>query len=203
MTRSPTLRERQAEQVRAAVLDAVLDRLESRAYDDLSMAEIAAAAGVSLRTLYRYFPDRDALLHAAGERLYAALDVPIEIDGPDRIAPSFRDAAARLSTRPELARALVRSNAGRAARSGVRSRRADAISAALAPIAGAVDPETATGATAVLAHLCSAASWVSIADESGLSDAAAQQAVAWAIEALVAALAASAADRRSTQPDPH
>src|SRR5689334_8550831 len=115
-----SLRERQAQQVREAVLDAVLNHLETRDIDDVVMAEIAATAGVSLRTLYRYFPDRAALLSAAGEHVAASLGLPVAIDGPDQIAASFGDAAKRLAARPQLVRALVRTTAGRAARSGIR-----------------------------------------------------------------------------------
>ena len=51
-----------------------------------------------------------------------------------------------------------------------------------------LDPDTARWATAVIAHLCSAASWVFIADDQGLDDDDAQRAVAWAIDHLVATL---------------
>jgi AcrR family transcriptional regulator len=188
----PSLRERQAEHVRLAVLDAVIARLESTAVDDLSMAEVAEAAGISLRTLYRYFPDRASLLHAAGERLYSSLGVPYQIAGPGDIATSFRDAACRLSTRPALTRALVQTTAGRVARSATRAQRVDAVRAALRPLTDRLDAETARWATAVIAHLCSAVSWVSIADDSGLDDADAQQAVAWAIDTVLAALGGGA-----------
>jgi AcrR family transcriptional regulator len=171
-----------------AMLDAAIAQLESKAADDVSMAGIAEAAGVSLRTLYRYFPDRAALLQAAGEHLYATLGVPFEISGPDTISASLLDAAKRLSTRPELTRALVRTSAGRTTRSPVRGRRVEAIRAALEPLTADLDPETARSATAVIAHLCSAASWVFIADDQGLDDAEAQRAVAWAIDFLVSAL---------------
>ncbi len=137
--RTATLRERQAEAVRISVLQAVIAQLETRAFDDISMTEVAEAAGISLRTLYRYFPDRDALLHAAGEHLYASLDIPFEVDRPEQISTSFREAAGKLSQRPELTRALVRSSAGRSARSAVRARRVEAIKAALAPAATGVD----------------------------------------------------------------
>jgi AcrR family transcriptional regulator len=195
MTRSATLRERQAQQVRTAVLDAVIAQLETRSFDDVSMAEIAEAAGLSLRTLYRYYPDRESLLRAAGEHLYAALDVPFEIDGPEQISASFQQAARRLSSRPELARALVRTTAGRTARSATRSRRVEAIRTALTPVADGVDADTGRWATAVIAHLCGAASWVMIADEAGLTDAEAQRAVAWAIDRLVSSLEQPAARR--------
>lgn len=199
MTRSATLRERQAEQVRISVLDAAIAQLEARASDDVSMAEIAQAAGLSLRTLYRYFPDRDSLLHAAGEHLYSSLDVPYDIDGPEQISASFQQAAKRMSRRPELTRALVRTTAGRAARSATRSRRVEAINAALRPLTGELDATTVRNAAAVIAHLCSSASWVAIADETGLKDAEAQRAVAWAIDRLVASLDQPAPGRNSTR----
>jgi AcrR family transcriptional regulator len=188
MTARTSLRERQAEQVRAAVLDAVVAELELKAVDDVVMSDVAAAAGVSLRTLYRYFPDRSTLLHAAGEYLYASLGVPSDIAGPDDISRSFLDAASRLSTRPALTRALVQTTAGRTARSAMRGQRVNAIRAALAPLTEALDADTARWATAVVAHLCSAASWVSVSGESGLDDADAQHAVAWAIDTLISSL---------------
>lgn len=185
---APSLRDRQAAQVRAGVLEAAIAQLETRAVDDIGMADVAAAAGVSLRTLYRYFPDRASLLHAAGEHLYGSLGVPSGIAGPDDVSTSFLDAARRLSTRPALTRALVQTTAGRAARSATRAQRVAAIGAALRPVTGGLDADTERRATAVIAHLCSATSWVSICDESGLDDADAQQAVVWAIDTLVAAL---------------
>ncbi|MGH8861806.1 MAG: TetR/AcrR family transcriptional regulator [Jatrophihabitantaceae bacterium] len=183
-----SLRERQAQQVRVAVLEAVIAELEARAADDVSMADVARSAGISLRTLYRYFPDRSAVLHAAGEQLYGSLGVPFDIAGPEDISRSLLEAAGRLSARPELARALVRSTAGRATRSAVRGQRVDAIGAALKPVTDSMDVDTARWATAVIAHLCSAASWVIITDESGLDEGDAQQAVAWAIDTLISTL---------------
>lgn len=182
------LRERQAQQVREAVLEATLAALEGRAAEELSMADIARAAGVSLRTLYRYFPDRAALMEAAGERLYASLGVPVAIGGADEIASSFREAARRLSDRPRLARLLVQTRAGQAVRAGLRVKREAAIRAALEPLTAKLEPGAAARAAAVLAHLCSSAAWVAVADASGLPDAEAQEAVAWAIETLVEAL---------------
>lgn len=183
-----SLRERQAQQVRVAVLEAVIAELESKATDDVSMADVARSAGISLRTLYRYFPDRSSLLHAAGEQLYGSLGVPFDIAGPDDISRSLLEAARRLSTRPELTRALVRTTAGRATRSAVREQRVGAIKTALKPVTDGLDAETARWATAVITHLCSAASWVIITDDSGLDDADAQQAVAWAIDTLISTL---------------
>lgn len=183
-----SLRERQAQHVRMTVLAAVISELEDKVVDDLSMADVATAAAISLRTLYRYFPDRSSLLHAAGEHLYGSLGVPFDIAGPEDISASLLEAAGRLSTRPELTRALVRSTAGRTTRSAVRGQRVEAIRSALKPVTDGLDADTARWATAVIAHLCSAASWVIISDEIGLDEADAQRAVAWAIDALISTL---------------
>jgi AcrR family transcriptional regulator len=189
MPTAPTsLRERQAEQVRTAVLDATIALLETNAVDDIVMNDVARASGVSLRTVYRYFPDRADLLQAAGEHLYVDLGVPFTVDSPRDISASFLDAANRLATRPALTRALVQTTAGRAARTGTRHRRVAAIRAALAPLSTNTDPDTARWATAVIAHLCSAVSWISITDDSDLDETDAQRAVAWAIDVLVGTL---------------
>ena len=47
---------------------AALTALESRGFDELTMDQIAAAAGVSVRTAFRYFPAKvDTVLHTARE----------------------------------------------------------------------------------------------------------------------------------------
>lgn len=187
-TSAVTLRERQAEQVRATILETVIAEMESRPVDDLSMGDVAEAAGISLRTLYRYFPDRHALLSAAGQHVVDSLNLPIAIDGPDAISASFLDAARRFSTRPQLARALVQTAAGRAARTSARSQRTEAVGSVLSSLTDGLDPATARRASAVISHLCSLQSWVTIADDTGLDDEESQAAVAWAIDTLVAAL---------------
>src|SRR6185312_15794580 len=179
------LRQRQAQQIRRLVLEAVIAQLETQAPDDVSMAQIAQSAGISLRTLYRYFPDRTALLQAAGEHLYATLAVPVNVAAPEDIARSFLEAGQRLATRPRLVRALINTNAGRMARSSMRQRRAQSVRAALKPVVAGLDPGLSRRAAALIGNLCSATSWVSIADESGLSDTEAQVAVSWGIEALI------------------
>jgi len=186
------LREKQAKQLRVAVLEAVIAKLESEAPDDVSMSDIAQAAGISLRTLYRYFPDRASLLQSAGEHLYSSLGVPVDIAEPEDITRSFIEAARRLGARPRLTRALVRTGAVQVARSAMRKQRVQAIRAALKPATSGLDADLVRRVTALISHLCSATSWASIADESGLSDADAQAAVSWGIDALIGTLQGSA-----------
>ena len=63
------MRERQTAQTRELVLDAVTELIGDRRVDEVTTREIAAAAGVSERTVYRHFPDREALLEGLSGRM--------------------------------------------------------------------------------------------------------------------------------------
>jgi len=184
------LRARQAELARTAVLDAVIEALEHGELDELTMPQVAKAAGLSLRTLYRYFPSREELLHAAGAEIQARLALPIGIGAPEDIVTTFWSASERLAHAPELARALVRTTAGRAAHAPTRSARVEAIHAALEPLVDDLPGDRARQVAGVIAHLCSSTAWVTISDESHLDPVDARQGVRWALTVLLDALRA-------------
>ena len=83
-TPAPTLRDR----VATAILEAAASVLARRSGEQASMNDVAVAAGLARATVYRYFPNRRALLdelarravHEAGDRLAEARldDVPVE-----------------------------------------------------------------------------------------------------------------------------
>jgi AcrR family transcriptional regulator len=90
---------------REAVLDAVLDL-----FVDGSMApapaEVAARSGVSLRSVYRYFEDMDALVRAAIARNLARMGHLFDLEGPGvgpRSARIERTVAARLRLHDAIA----------------------------------------------------------------------------------------------------
>lgn len=99
MARQPALQDR----ISAGILDAAAAVLAERGLT-ASMSEIAAAAGVGRATLYRYYPNRDALLtgmiRAATDELQtrvAAADletVPVEV-ALGRLARAFLTAGAK------------------------------------------------------------------------------------------------------------
>ncbi|HEU4563996.1 MAG TPA: helix-turn-helix domain-containing protein [Gemmatimonadaceae bacterium] len=183
-----SLRTRQAAVARTAILEALVRHLEAGDADDVAMEDLAREAGVSRRTLYRYFPSRARLLDAAGEWIRGELlQLPIEI-GPEGIAASFRTATSRLQRRPRLARALLRTETGRAVRGGYRRERVDAIRRALRAEAPGATRRELDRAAPVLAYLCSSNAWTTIQDESGLDASSARSAVEWAIETLLARL---------------
>ncbi|MET0903621.1 MAG: TetR/AcrR family transcriptional regulator [Acidimicrobiales bacterium] len=61
-TYSSPLRAEQAEQTRQRIVQAAVDLLSEGDAGDLSMSDVAARAGVSVRTVYRTFATKDELL---------------------------------------------------------------------------------------------------------------------------------------------
>jgi len=61
--------------LRAALIEAGLTLLETRAADDLGLREVARAVGVSPTAIYRHFPDKRALMVALASEGLARLAV--------------------------------------------------------------------------------------------------------------------------------
>lgn len=77
---------RQKAETREQILQAVRRRLEAGDLDDFTVAEIADDAGVAERTVFRHFPDREALLGAFW--YWMQLQQPNESRGPVALEPA-------------------------------------------------------------------------------------------------------------------
>jgi len=76
-----TKRERQTDRTRNAIVAAASDFVFGTASpEEFTMQNIADAAGVSHRTLYRYFPSRQELINSIGPELDERFDVLLETD---------------------------------------------------------------------------------------------------------------------------
>src|SRR3712207_4597456 len=62
-----SLRERNKAEARRAILEAFAEEVAAGGLDDLTIDAVAARASVSPRTVYRYFPTREALLDGFDE----------------------------------------------------------------------------------------------------------------------------------------
>lgn len=79
-TRRESLRDRQAEATRQSIVDAFLELAHEANSVSISMPAVARRAGVSVRTLYRYFATKDdlqdAVAYRAAERAQATMSDP-------------------------------------------------------------------------------------------------------------------------------
>jgi AcrR family transcriptional regulator len=81
------LQDRRAALGRDAVLDALVVHLEAGTADSISMEDLAREAGVSRRTLYRYFPTRADLLAAALLTYLCSLNAWVSLQDESGLSP--------------------------------------------------------------------------------------------------------------------
>jgi len=181
----PSLREQHASVTRERILAAVADLLERGAPEELTVPDVATASGISLRTIYRYYPTRDELLEAAGRWIGTqVLESPYP-QNLDEVATVIADGCRRFDAHPGLVRALAFSELGRGVRAFRRRERLDAIEQALRAEVGDLPEEELRRAQAVLAYLHNMLAYTTLREEGGLSGDEAGQAIAWAIGTLV------------------
>jgi AcrR family transcriptional regulator len=183
-----SLREQHALATRERILGAVANLLESGGLEDLTVPAVAAASGVSLRTIYRYYPTRESLLEAAGRWIGDELlkhPYPRELD---EVADLYQQGARDFDQRPGLVRALALSQLGQDVRGYRRRERVQAIGSALrAELTGLSEPELQR-AEAVLAYLHNMLAYTTLREESGLAGEEIGAAIGWAIRTLVSDL---------------
>lgn len=76
------LRERRAAETRAEIVEAAIRLFIEQGFDATSMSDVAAAAGVSRRTVYRYFATKDDIVFEAPRRWLEVFDAVLEDRGP-------------------------------------------------------------------------------------------------------------------------
>lgn len=96
----PTLRERRRSETRGAIQKHAVRLFTQRGYDAVTVAEVAAAAGVSAMTVYRHFPTKEDLVlveqpaRAIAERVAASSTADPLVR---RVGGALVDAAAALT----------------------------------------------------------------------------------------------------------
>ena len=108
--RDATSLSRHAGATREAILEAAAELLTERGGADFSMQEVADRAGVTHRTLYRYFPGRHILLEAAAARAIPGFLDPSSFDDPDSVEAwieALSDRLAVVESHLDIARAVI------------------------------------------------------------------------------------------------
>lgn len=182
------LRRAQAEATRERILQATADMLDETGGDEVMFDEIAKAAGVERRTVFRHFANKSELLQAfwlwIGSRIGPQIlpsTLPELLDMPPRIFAGF-------DANENLIRASLHSPSGRAMRlQTIPARRAGfarVIESGLPDL-----PQFERHEFEALAHLLvSASAWETLRDYAGLSGAEAGRTASHALTLLLTAL---------------
>jgi AcrR family transcriptional regulator len=182
---SVSLREEHAAAARERILSAVAELIERGEPDELTMPDVAAASGISLRTIYRYYATREELIEAAGRWIGNELMRHPYPRTLDEVADFFEVGCADFDKRPGLVRALALSRLGRRVRGYRRRERLGAISRALRDELVAAPEAEIRRAEAVLAYLHNMLAYTTLREESALDGEEIGRAIAWAIRTLV------------------
>ncbi len=181
-----SLRQKQAEATRELILRSLAEQLATGGLQEFSVVEAAQRAGVATRTVYRYFPNREAVLDAIGQWVDQQFgDLPFPTN-PQEVVDLAEQVFPRFEQEATLVQALLVSELGQNVRSRVRSKRRQSIEEALSGVAD--DSDSARAIKAVIGHLMSAETWQQLHDEFELDGEAAGQAVAWAVRTLISGM---------------
>jgi AcrR family transcriptional regulator len=181
------LRVEQMEQTRLRILEAVTDIVADPTTQEVTIPAVARRARVSLRTVYRHFPTRDALFDAWGEFVEKSLNVRLHNypETADQLA-DFAPALYRSYEQNEvLIRAMLNSTSARGARERTRRRRKRSFERSMGELTEGFEPDERARALAVVYLLVSAPAWQAMRDQWGIDGDEAGEAAAWAVRVLI------------------
>lgn len=184
------LRERQAQQTRDAILDSLTSLLADRGVDEVTTKELARAAGVSERTVYRHFPDRSSLVEGLSERMFDPDDESLTM--PDRIEDLGRlvsDLYRLLESHRVAAQAEALLNADPRRYVSATRLHTEQFRALVDSGLPDLDAGRRRSIAALVRVLASPQAWLRIRAEFGVGGDESGPVVAWAIDALLAEIA--------------
>jgi AcrR family transcriptional regulator len=183
---SSPLRAEQAEATRERIVQAAVDLLSEGDAGDLSMADVAARAGVSVRTVYRSYATKDDLLDGVIDWINARIEqvVGVRPETREDYETTTADVINVVFGIEPLYRALFATRAGRASHRRSNAHRQETMPAAYADVLAGLDEGQARRVLAVLHTVASSNGALFMKDYWDLSPEDAGRAIEWAIRVL-------------------
>ena len=145
------LRERRKQEARQAISGVAMALFEGRGFDEVTISQVAAAAGVSKMTVTNYFPRKEDLVFDRAEVIISSLAdaVAARAPGESLLAAVRRDYAGRIAAgdvtlgvpTPAFARMVAGSHALTSRRREIADLTEQSLGDAIAAEAGADDPQ--------------------------------------------------------------
>jgi len=184
----PTLRDRQKAQTHELIVDAMLEAMASGDLDQMSHDALAKRTGVSRQTVYRHFPDREALFAALWNRTNSSvLRTPLPTSEPELLA-ALPNLFQRFDANADMITVVHTTPQGRALRMSVKDKRARDFRASTAAATKDLSEEEAVMATAVIQLMAGGQAWIEMRQQWGLTGEQMSTAVTWAVRTLLADL---------------
>ena len=179
-----SLREEQVALTRRRIIDAVAELLLEADPSALSVPVVAERAGVSIRTVYRHFEDKAALVESVAEIDDPALSLPLPaLDGSD-LCSYLRRAWSDEVQRPHL-RAQLKTDAGQQVRAQRRKSQRPLLDAVMAAWSVRLPDESQRRLIDLVQLMTGSAALVELTEVLGESTDEAAASATWAVEALL------------------
>ncbi|RMG18375.1 MAG: TetR/AcrR family transcriptional regulator [Deltaproteobacteria bacterium] len=182
------LREQQMEQTRQLIVDALIEQVWKEGVSDFSVPKVARRAGVSTRTVYRYFPTRDDLLEAISEEMVRRVKEPAPPTDPAELAEFIPVLYRFLDENRAMVEAALRTQLAGEVRDRMRSRRLARMKAALGEELSRLEEKEARQLVALLRVLGGSTLWRELTTTMGLSNDEAAELMRWAYQAVLDAI---------------
>lgn len=191
-----SLREEYKEQTRVRIVESAIDLVGESGEEPLTIAAVAARAGVTERTVYRHFESRDALIRAVWRRMQSKVASEGFPRTADALLQSPRKLFPRFDAAGKLIRASIHSPAGLDIRMHSNAERTAAILASVHNALPELDEDALRRRAAIAQLINSAQGWDVLTRFWGMSGEEAGEAAA---EALAILLGKRTADDQSNE----
>jgi AcrR family transcriptional regulator len=185
-----SLRNQHAELTRDLIFQALTRLVLDEGIYDFSIQQVADVAGVSHRTVYRYFSNREELLDGLAEWLERQMPKGLDSYQPEEIAEAIGDSHAVFAQQPDRVNALALMARAGKVRLKQRKQHTRTVQRMMTTVTGHLEEEDAHAVAVLIRALAGSDMWCRLTSEYGMEGQQVTRVVVWAVTTLVDALKA-------------